>query len=80
MTGSVHTAPRSPSIPLWGGLAVVLAVLAAAVLVGGDDALGIASAVALFAIDPVPIVALAAMHVIVAAVPVQVLRHWRAER
>ena len=79
MTGSVHTAPRSPSIPLRGGLAVVLAVLATVVLVGGVDALGTASAVALFAIDPVP-VALAAMHVIVAAVPVQVLRHWRAER
>ena len=80
MTGSAHTAPRSPSIPLRGGLAVVLAVLTTVVLVGGVDALGIASAVALFAIDPVPVVALTPMHVLVVAVPVQVLRHRRAER
>ena len=79
MTSSVHATPRSPSVPVRGGLAVVLAVLATVVLVGGVDALGIASAVALFAIDPVPVV-LAAMHVIVAAVSVRVLRYWRAER
>ena len=79
MTSSIHTTPRSPSVPVRGGLAVVLAVIATVVLVLGVDALGIASAVALFAIDPVP-VALAAMHVIVAAVSVRVLLYWRAER
>jgi hypothetical protein len=67
-----------------GGLAVVLAVLATVVLVLGVDALGIASDVALLAIDPtatsLSVVGLTPMHVIVAAMPVRVLRHWRAER
>jgi hypothetical protein len=67
-----------------GGLAVVLAVLANVVLVLGVDALGIASAVALLAIDPaatpLAVVALVAMHRIVAAGSVWVLRYWRAER
>ena len=80
MTSSVHTTPRSPSVPVRGGLAVVLAVLANVVLVLGVDALGIASAVALFAIDPVSVVALTPMHVIVAAGSVWVLRYWRAEQ
>jgi hypothetical protein len=67
-----------------GGLAVVLAVLANVVLVVGVDALGIASDVALLAIDPtataLSVVALMPMHVIVAAVPVWVLLYWGAER
>ena len=84
MTSSVHATPRSPSVPVRDGLAVVLAVLATVVLVLGVDALGIASDVALLAIDPaataLSVVALTPMHVIVAAVSVRVLRHWRAER
>jgi len=84
MTSSVHPTPRSPSVPVRGGLAVVLAVLATVVLVLGVDALNIASDVALFAIDPattsLSVVALMPMHVIVAAMPVRVLHHWRAER
>jgi hypothetical protein len=67
-----------------GGLAVVLAVLANVVLVLGVDALGIASAVALLAIDsaatPLAVVALVGIHLIVAAGSVWVLRYWRAER
>jgi len=65
-----------------GGLAVVLAVLIGVVLVSDVDALGIASDVALFAIaltaTSLSVAALRPMHVIVAAMPVRVLRHWRA--
>ena len=84
MTSSVHATPRSPPVPVRGGLAVVLAVLATVVLVFGVDALGIASAVALLVIGPaataLSVVALTPMHVTVAAMPVQVPHHWRAGR
>jgi hypothetical protein len=42
MTSAEHTTIRSPSVPVRGGLAVVLAVLLTAVVVRGVDALGIA--------------------------------------
>ena len=84
MTSSIHTTPRSPSVPVRGGLAVVLAVLIGVVLVSDVDALGIASDVALFAIDPaatsLSVVAPRPMHVIVAAMPVRVLHYWRTGR
>jgi len=70
MTGSVHATAQSRSVPVRGGLAVVLAVLANVVLALDVDALGIASDVASFAIYPaaasLSVVALAPMHVIVA--------------
>ncbi|MFC5278512.1 DUF6069 family protein [Halorubrum rubrum] len=53
MTGAEHTATRSPSVPVRGGLAAVLAVLANAVLVLGVDALGIAPAFRPLTIPPV---------------------------
>ena len=53
MTTVEHTAPRPPSLPVRGGLAVVLAVLANVGLVAGVDALGIAPAFRPLTIPPV---------------------------
>ena len=53
MTSAEHTTTGSPSIPVRGGLAVVLAVLANVVLVLGVDALGIAPAFRALTIPPV---------------------------
>jgi len=53
MTSPEHTTTRSPSVPVRGGLAVVLAVLANVVLVVGVDALGIAPAFRAVTIPPV---------------------------
>jgi hypothetical protein len=134
---AAHADHGSPSLPVRGVIAVVLAVLANVVLVLGADALDVAPAfraltippvaflsalgaggatvvywllgrfvsdvdrtfvrvaaaalllsfvpdVALLAIDPtatpLAVVVLMAMHVIVAAVSVWVLVHWRAEQ
>ena len=53
MTSAEHTMIRSPSVPVRGGLAVVLAVLANVVLVLGVDALGIAPGFRALTIPPV---------------------------
>ncbi|WP_338034871.1 DUF6069 family protein [Halococcus hamelinensis] len=53
MMSSVYTTSRSPSVPVRGGLAVVIAVLANVVLVLGVDALGIAPAFRALTIPPV---------------------------
>jgi hypothetical protein len=53
MTSAEHTTTRSPSVPVRGGLAVVLAVLANVVLVLGVDALGIAPSFRALTIPPV---------------------------
>ncbi len=50
---SVNTTPRSPSLPVRGGIAVVLSVLANVVLVLGVDALGIAPEFGALTIAPV---------------------------
>ena len=50
---SVNTTPRSPSLPVRGGIAVVLSVLANVVLVLGVDALGIAPEFRALTIAPV---------------------------
>ncbi len=53
MTSAEHTTTRSPSVPVRGGLAVVLAVLANVGLVLGVDALGIAPGFRALTIPPV---------------------------
>ncbi|MDZ5812564.1 DUF6069 family protein [Halorubrum sp. AD140] len=53
MTTAEHTMTRSPSVPVRGGLAVVLAVLANVGLVLGVDALGIAPEFQALTIPPV---------------------------
>lgn len=53
MMSSVYTMPRSPSVPVRGGLAVGLAVLTNVVLVLGVDALGIAPAFRALTVPPV---------------------------
>lgn len=55
MTGSIHLTPDSPSIPVRGGLAVVVAVLANVVLLRGVDALAIAPGFQALTIPPVAI-------------------------
>lgn len=50
---SVNTTPRSPSLPVRSGIAVVLSVLANVVLVLGVDALGIAPGFGALTIPPV---------------------------
>ena len=53
MTSAENTTTRSPSVPVRGGLAVVLAVLANVGLVLGVDALGIAPEFQALTIPPV---------------------------
>jgi hypothetical protein len=53
MTSAEHTTTPSPSVPVRGGLAVVLAVLANVGLVLGVDALGIAPGFRALTIPPV---------------------------
>ncbi|QSG05467.1 DUF6069 family protein [Halapricum desulfuricans] len=53
MTSAEHTTTRSPSVPVRGGLAVVLAVFVNVVFVLGVDTLGIAPAFRALAIPPV---------------------------
>jgi drug/metabolite transporter (DMT)-like permease len=53
MTNSVHTDSRSPSVPVRGGLAVLLAVLANVALVLVVNALGIAPTFRALTIPPV---------------------------
>jgi hypothetical protein len=53
MTSADHTTTGAPSVPVRGGLAVVLAVLANVVLVLGVDALGISPAFRALTISPV---------------------------
>jgi hypothetical protein len=53
MTSAEHTTTRSPSVPVRGGLAVVLAVLANAVLVVGVGALDLAPEFRALTLPPV---------------------------
>ena len=53
MTSTIHTPSRSLSVPIRGGLAILLAVLANVVLVLGVDALAIAPAIPALNIPPV---------------------------
>ena len=53
MTSAAHTTARLPSVPVRGGLAIVLAVLGNVVLVLGVDALGIAPGFRALTIPPV---------------------------
>jgi len=53
MTSAAHTTARLPSVPVRGGLAIVLAVLANVVFVLGVDALGIAPRFRALTIPPV---------------------------
>ena len=55
MTSAENTTTRSPSVPVRGGLAVVLAVLANVGLVLGVDALGIAPEFQALTIPPVSV-------------------------
>jgi len=53
MTNSVHTDTRTPSVPVRGGLAIVLAVLVNVVIVLGVDVINIASGFRALTIPPV---------------------------
>ncbi|SIS18030.1 hypothetical protein [Natronorubrum thiooxidans] len=73
MINSKYTTPRSHSIPVRSGLAVVFAVLANVVLVLGVDALDIVPAVSALTVPPIAFLsALGAGGAVIV--------YWRAEQ